>query len=225
MKYVREATDREAINREALNWESFNQGDLRYETPAPASSEYRRPEQITLRPSVRRNWSHFATVAFAIYVTVASLAPLLLSTVLGISLFDAHSDLVRGAIAKGDLMVSHTISADRLVAGDVVILRDANSWKLEVRQVVDVTTLRGSSTISTTSGTNSALTEVFTLSNDSSVRFITSHIPFLGFVSIFLNSLAIKIAVTAGIVFINIYAYFRRRHPVRDGQRMVLASR
>lgn len=220
MKNLREATD-----RETLDWESFNQGDLRYEMPESASSGFRRSEQITVRRSIRRDWSHFANVTFAIYVTIASLAPLLLSTVLGISLFDAHSNLVRGEIAKGDLMVSHTMPADRLVEGDVVILRDANSWKLEVRQVVDVTTLRGSSTISTISGTNSALTEVFTLSNDSSVRFITSHIPFLGFISILLNLLAVKIIVTAGMAFINIFAYFRRRHPRSDGQRMVLASR
>ena len=221
-----DSINREEIKREEFNRDAFNQSGLRYEVPANAPSDFRRPEQIVLHRRVRRDWSHVANVTFAIYVTIASLVPLLLSTILGISVFNAHSNLVNGAIAQGDLMVSHKMPAIRIASGDIVLLRDANSWRLDVREVVDVSSLRGSTTISTNSGSNSALTEVFTLPNNSDVRFVTSRVPLLGFVSMFVNSLALKIFGAVTIVFINIYAFYRRRRPhPGEGQKMVLVSR
>ncbi|MCX6430183.1 MAG: hypothetical protein NTX12_04305 [Actinobacteria bacterium] len=223
--FNREALNQDSINREEINRESLNQS-IRYEVPANAPRDFRRPEQIVLHRRVRRDWSHIANVSFAIYVTIASLVPLLLSTILGISVFNAHSNLGNGAIAQGDLMISHKMQADRIAASDIVLLRDANNWRLNVRQVVDVTTLSGATTISTSSGSNAALTEVFTLPNNSDVRFVTSRVPMLGFVSMFVNSLALKILGAVTIVLINIYAFYRRRRPhPGEGQKMVLVSR
>lgn len=193
--------------------------------PAYESRGRRQGERLFLRRRHRSNWLHVINISFASYVAIVSVVPLLLSSILGVSIFTAKSNTIGGSIQSGQLLVAHTKPIAQLSKGNLVLFRSATNWKLLVRQVTDVTTTGASTTISTNSGSNTALTEVFSLDNFSQVQYVSSYIPFFGFVTMFFSYLAIKVLVVLGVLFANIFAYFRRRLTLPRDDKMVFVAR
>ncbi len=193
--------------------------------PAYVPSGMGRGERLYLRRRRRINWLHVINLHFASYIAIVSVVPLLLSALFGISIFTAKSHIINGNIQSGQLLVAHEKAVAQLSKGDLVLFRSATSWRLLVRQVTDLTTTGASTTISTNSGANTALTEVFTLDNYAQVRYVSSYIPFLGFVTMFFSYLGVKVLVVLGVLFANIFAFYRRRMALPRDDKMIYVSR
>ena len=194
-------------------------------SPGYESRGSRQGERLYLRRRHRTNWLHVINISFASYIAFVSVVPLLLSSIFGISIFTAKSNTIGGSIQTGQLLVAHTKPIAQLSKGNLVLFRSATNWKLLVRQITDITTTGASTTISTNSGSNTALTEVFSLDNFSQVQYVSSYIPFFGFITMFFSFLAVKVFVILGVLFANIFAYFRRRSALPRDDKMVFVAR
>jgi uncharacterized membrane protein SirB2 len=107
----------------------------------------------------------------------------------------------------------------------VILLRSPGSWKLQVREVTDKTTIASSTTISSNSGINTPLSDVFTLENHATIRYVTSYIPFFGYPAMFATWIGVKILAVLAVLVMNIVAYFRRRRLRPRDDKMVFVAR
>lgn len=180
--------------------------------PARKMSTRRQPvEHIVLRRRHKMDWVHTINIAFTFFVALVSIMPWLIAAIFGISVFGVKTSTPALDISRGDLIVSHALSADRVMVGDVVLLRDNNTWNLEIRQVTTRTSAGATTTIATNSGASTPTRSVLSLANATSVHYCSSYIPFFGYFVMIFSSIALKILVVVSVLLLNVTVYFRRR--------------
>lgn len=171
----------------------------------------REVEGIVLRRRHKIDWVHSLNIAFASFVALVSIAPWIITVVFGISYFGAKMDIPAMGVHRGDLIVSHILPVDRVVVGDVILLRNDNTWNLQLREVISIATTGKSTTITTSGSQSASASNVIHFNNASKVRHGTSVIPFFGYFYLFLTSIALEAFVVASVLILNVVVYFRRR--------------
>jgi hypothetical protein len=182
----------------------------------PRGYRRRRGEHIVLRRRHRMDWVHSMTVAFAAYIIAVTIIPFLLASFFGIGFYASKSDNPELTIGRGELMIAHLTPVAKLIPGDLVLLRDKNSWNLQIRQIGSTNTTGIVTTISTNSGLNATSSDVLTMDSNTSVRNITSCIPFFGYVVTFFSSVHGKV-IGAGIIL-----YLNARHQLRKRRSRII---
>lgn len=180
--------------------------------PVSRGRSQRRPlEHIVLRRRHKIDWVHTINVAFTSFVALTSILPWLVTAVFGISAFGVTTSVPALNVSRGDLVVAHVLSVDRVVAGDVLLLRDNNTWNLKIRQVTTKTSAGDTTTIATNSGVSTPTEDVLTLANATSVRYCSSYVPFFGYLVMIFASIALKTLVVVSVLILNVVVYFHRR--------------
>lgn len=171
----------------------------------------RRVEHIVLRRRHRTDWVHSFNIVFASYVGLVAILPWMITALFGVSIFGTKSGTPGLGMARGDLIISHVMPAERAQTGDVILLRNNNSWNLQVRQITSKTTTGNSTTLITNAGGTTSMSDVFTLNNSENVHYGSTYIPYLGYIVIFFTSIYVKAATVAAILAMNLLVYLRRR--------------
>jgi hypothetical protein len=208
-----------------INSDQFPRPEFVRVDPQFTRRNSRRGEQLFLRRRHRVEWLHAMNVTFASYVALVSIAPLLLSALFGVSVFTSKSNTIGDTVQPGQLLIAHSTPVALISTGDLVLFRSPTSWKLLVRQVTDKTTTGTSTTLSTNSGANTSLTEVFSLDNYSKVRYVSSYIPFLGYVTMFFSLMLVKVLVVLGVLIANVVAFYHRRRRRPLDEKLVYVAR
>ena len=168
-------------------------------------------DQIVLSRRHRTDWVHSMTVAFATYVILVTLVPVILSGIFGIGFYASKSENAELTIGRGELIISHLTPVARVIPGDLVLLRDSNTWNLQIRQVGSTNTIGLVTTISTNTGLNATSSEVLTMDSNAPVRNITSAIPVFGYFVTFFSSAFGKVLGAAFIFYLNLRHLVRKR--------------
>ncbi len=185
------------------------QPGVAYVQPSRGYLRRRRGEHIILRRRHRMDWVHSLTVAFAGYIILVTVMPFILSGFFGIGLYASKTNNPELTIGTGELMIAHLTPVAKLIPGDLVLLRDKNSWNLQIRQIGSSNTTGIVTTISTNSGLNATSSDVLTMDSNTPVRNVTSCIPFFGYIVTLLSSALGKL-VGAGVIL-----YLNARHQLR----------
>ena len=157
------------------------------------------------------NWMHFINFVFVAYIAFTSIAPAILSTYFDREIFAASSSNARANIYRGDLMVSTLVPPSKLKVNDVVLLRNEETWKLEVDQVQAISTSSNGDSITVTTNSSSATgSRSYATNSPTRIHEITSIISGIGDLSIVLASVFTKIVVYTSLFIVNIIVYMLR---------------
>lgn len=179
-------------------------------TQSPSHSR-RRVEHIVLRRRHKIDWVHNINIAFTSFVALVAVLPWIITTVFGFSVFGAKTSSPALDIARGDLVISHAMPVNRVNSGDVILLRNNNTWNLQLRQVTSKTTTGNTTTLITNSGKTTPMKDVFTVNNNSYVHYCSTYIPYFGYFTIFFTSIVLKTLVVVGVMTLNLVVYIQRR--------------
>ena len=185
----------------------------------------RRGEHLVLRRKNRLDWVHSLTIAFAAYIIIIAIVPVMLSAFFGIALYSAKASHAELTINRGELMVTHMTPVARLIPGDPVLLREKNSWNLQVRQLGSTNTIGVVTTISTISGLNATSSDVLTMDSATPVRNITSAVPFFGYVVTFFSSILVQLIGAALILYLNLRHQMNRRRLRTIDEKVVFVAK
>jgi hypothetical protein len=205
----------------------YAQPQVQYAQPQPGvaflqdrpSVEYRRRrrDHLVLRRRQGVDWLHTMNVIFATYIAAVTIVPLALSSLIGITLFSSKTNNAGLTITRGELMVAHSTSVNRLIPGDIILLRDKNSWNLQVRQLVSTSANGNLTSVFTNAGVDGTVSDVTTIDSSSSVRKVTSSIPFFGYVVTIFGTIFVKFWAAMIVLALNIgHMYRRRRRRIID---------
>lgn len=170
-----------------------------------------RHDQIVFRRKHRLDWVHSMTVIFASYVILVTVVPFILSGIFGIGFYASKTESAELTIARGELLISHLTPVARVIPGDLVMLRDMNTWNLQVRQIGSINTTGLVTTISVNTGLNATSSEVLTMDSNTPVRNVTSAIPIFGYFVTFFSSALGKVLGAAIILYLNYRHLIRKR--------------
>ncbi|MEI9907607.1 MAG: hypothetical protein WDO06_06705 [Actinomycetota bacterium] len=123
---------------------------------------------------------HVLNVAFAAYIVAVTLIPFLLTAFTGVSLYSSKTSVPGLTIERGELMITHATPVARLIPGDIILLRDKNSWNLQVRQLVSTAANGRLTSVFTNSGVDGTVSDVTTIEGTANVHKVTSSIPVFG---------------------------------------------
>lgn len=191
--------------------------------PRPAARLIATPAQA---PHVRRmhfrkrrqlNWVHGVNTFFVTFIVLVSVVPAILSSFYGVAIYASRAPHPGASIAQGDLMVSHVMPASGLKANDVVLVRDGNTWQLDVRQVTSNTTGSGISTLTTESTGGLAIDKTYAMPADTKVYQVLTIVPKLGYVPMYVASTVIKVFGGLFILILNLTIHYRRSRQRRMG--------
>jgi hypothetical protein len=201
------------------------QPGVAYVQPSRGYVRRRRGEHIVLRRRHRMDWVHSLTVAFAAYIIAVTIIPFVLSGFFGIGLYASKTDNPELTIGRGELMIAHLTPVAKLIPGDLVLLRDKNSWNLQIRQVGSTNTTGIVTTISTNSGLNATSSDVLTMDSNTDVRNITSCIPFFGYIVTFFSSVLGKLIGAGVVLFLNAQHQLRKRRARVIDEKVVFVAK
>jgi hypothetical protein len=158
------------------------------------------------------DWLNIFNITFIAFIALVALVPTLLSTIFGVAFYASSSSNAQESIYSGDLMVSKLTPTSNLNLGDVLLLRNEYTWKLDVRRVTIASTRDAGdlTTIATESDKGSASSDAYVLNSKTLVHRVTSVIPKFGDVTIILTSIFAKIGVGVTLLIINVVVQVRR---------------
>ncbi len=188
---------------------AFNRPKLtprRVATPAEPSQVRR----MHFRKRRQLNWVHGINTLFVAFVVVVSLIPAILSSVYGVAIYASKAPHPSAMIATGDLIVSRALNAADLKVNDVILVRDANTWRLDVRQVMSSTSSSGMTTVATMTTGGTATEKSYTMQTGADSFKVSTIIPKLGYVSMFLASTLVKVLGGFLILLLNLIVHYRR---------------
>jgi len=201
------------------------QPGMQFVQPPYVYGRRRRSEQLILRRRYRRDWVHSLTVAFASYLILVTIIPLVLSGIFGVVLHASKSDNPELGIQNGELMISHLTPAVRLIQGELVLLRDKNSWNLQVRQITSTSTTGTTTVLTTNSGFSATSSDVLTMESATNVRNITSVVPIFGYIVSFFSSVFGKMIGAAIILVLNVRHMLRKRRGRIHDERLAFVAK
>ncbi len=176
-----------------------------------------RARRVKVRSKRKINWVHRINNLFVVYLVIVLTFPIVLSSAFGMAIYASKSSHPNALIFSGDLMVSKVLTASQLNVNDLLLVRDPNSWKLGIRQVISSATNGGVSTITTASIHSVPVNETnFSASNARSYK-VSQVIPKLGYVPIVLASSLTKGLVLLALLILNLTVYLRRFRKPRFG--------
>lgn len=187
------------------------QAPAKIATPTPKHSH--RPHLPKRR---KINWAHGINTAFVLYITLVAIVPAVMTSAFGIGIYASKIAHPGASISKGDLMISELIPAPDIKVNDVLLVRDSNTWFLDVRQVSSNTSSGGLATIATAATSGSPFDKTYVLSKNSNVFRIMRTVPILGFVPIILASTITKVLGGLFLLVMNLYVHFRRARRRRE---------
>lgn len=156
------------------------------------------------------NWVHGINTLLVAYVLMVAIVPAVMSSAFGTAVYASKVAHPGALIAKGDLMVCTELPASQLKVNDVLLVRDGNSWRLDVRQVTSVATTGDLSTITTASTGGAAIDKTYVLPKDGGSYKVSRVIPKLGYVPIVLSSTIAKVLGGLFILVLNLMVHYRR---------------
>ena len=184
-------------------------------TENPSGSEFppRRPHRLH-RPRFRRrrhpNWVHGINTLLVTYIVLASILPSILFALFGVSVYASKAAHPAASIARGDLMIASEIPAVGLKVNDVILIRGANTWRLDVRQVVANSFDATNATVTTAATSETPSQSTFVMAVASPVHEVSTIIPKLGYVPMFLSATASKVFGALAILILNLGVHYRR---------------
>lgn len=174
----------------------------------PAGPSHARRMHFRKRPHL--NWVHGVNTAFVGFVVVVSLVPAILSSADGVAIYASKTPHSKATIATGDLIVSRVVPASNLKVNDVLLVRDANTWHLDVRQVTSSTSASGTVTLATTSTGGAATEKIYVMPESAKTFRVSSIIPKLGYVTMVFGSTLVKVVGGFFILVLNLIVHYRR---------------
>ncbi len=178
------------------------------------------PAQVSrmhFRKRRQLNWVHGVNTLFVAFVVVVSLIPAILSSVYGVGIYASKTPHSRATIATGDLIVSRALPASDLKVNDVILVRDANTWHLDVREVTASTSASGTTTLATTTTGGTATEKTDTMLAGTEAFRVSTIIPKLGYIPMFFASTFVKVLGGFFILILNLIVHYRRsRRRVRQ---------
>ncbi len=163
------------------------------------------------------NWVHGVNTLFVAFVVVVSLIPAILSSVYGVAIFASKTPHPSAMIATGDLIVSRALPASDLKVNDVILVRDANSWHLDVRQVTSSSSASGTTTLATTTTGGTATEKTYAMPIGTTAYRVSTIIPKLGYIPMLFASTFVKVVGGFFILLLNLVVHYRRsRRRVRQ---------
>ncbi len=167
--------------------------------------------RVQVRSKRKVNLVHGINALFVAYLLLVSVMPSVLSSAFGMAIYASKSSHPNAQIFSGDLMVSKVLPASELKVNDLLLVRHANSWKMDVRQVTSSATNGGISTITTASihGGDSVGETNFSANNEKSYK-VSQLIPKFGYISIILTSSLTKGFGLLALLILNLAVFIRR---------------
>ena len=147
----------------------------------------------------RRSWAYRVNTLLIAYLLIATIFPLILSSMFGLSAHASRISHPGARISSGDLMVSHSKLARDLVVNDIILIRLGQNWKMDVRKVTSVTSAGKMVVLKTISTGNKATAHSEEFTKNENAYLVSKVIPHLGYVPLILGSGWMK---TIGLLFI-----------------------
>ena len=107
-------------------------------------------------------------------------------------------------------MIASEIPAVGLKVNDVILIRGANTWRLDVRQVLANSFDASNATVTTAATSGAASQSTFVMAVASPVHEVSTIIPKLGYVPMFLSATASKVFGALVILILNLSVHYRR---------------
>lgn len=159
---------------------------------------------------LRLNWVHGINTLFVAYIALVLVLPAILSSFFGLSIYASKVAHPGVSISSGDLMICRVVPAVGLKVNDVVLVRDGNIWRLDVRQITSNSSDATNSTITTASTSGTPTTKTFVMPIVSSMYKVSSIVPKLGYVLIFFGATITKVIGALFILILNMTVHSRR---------------
>lgn len=181
----------------------------------PSGTEFmphrpRRAHRARVRHRRHLNWVHGINIMFITYIVLVSILPSIVSSFFGISVYASKASHSAVSIAAGDLMICREIPAVGLKANDVVLIRGANTWRLDVRQVTANSFDAKNATLTTAATSGAQIQTTMQMPITSPVYRVSTIVPKLGYVPMVLSSTISKVLGALVILILNLSVHFRR---------------
>lgn len=149
----------------------------------------------------RKNWSRRLNIAFTTLATTALILPAILTVYLGIGFHTVVTGSMRPTIQPGDLLISRILPVSQVKVGEVVLLLNPTTDKLQAHRVITKTTSGDSTTFVTKGDANPVPDTPVTLGPAALTRHVTTVVSKVGYVLSFLSSTLGKM-ISAGLFLI-----------------------
>jgi hypothetical protein len=158
----------------------------------------------------KMRWIHGINIAFITYMLIVNITPMILTNYLNVAIYPSKVAHPGVSIFQGDLMIASVMPIADLKINDVLLVRDSNTWNLDVRQVMSKASSGDMSIVVTVPTGGLPINKTYILQKSTDVHKITNIIPKLGYVPIVLASTMARIVAGLFWLIINIVARFRR---------------
>ncbi|MBI3430488.1 MAG: hypothetical protein HY050_10680 [Actinobacteria bacterium] len=188
------------------------------ETPGVHAAPHLRAHRLHLRRRRQVDWGLRISMLFISYLVLIAIVPIVLSSASGIAIQVSKTSLTNPLIARGDMMVYSKLPVSALKVGNVLLMRDENSWRFHIGEISSITENGADSTIattSTTSGGRSVTHHSLVLPNTSEVNQVYQVIPKLGYLSLIFSSALVKVGGGVLILILNLIFHRRKWRPNR----------
>lgn len=168
-------------------------------------------------PRRRISWIHGINTLLVTYIILVSVLPAMLSSFFGIGVYASKVSHPYASISAGDLMITRQLLARDLRVNDVLLVRNADTWRLDARQVTARTKDATGTILTTVSTRGQSSTRQFSMSDTSKVFKVSTIVPKLGYVPMILSSTLTKVLGGLFVLFLNVRVHFQRSRRRRLG--------
>lgn len=184
-----------------------------HQNPSASEFEPRGPRRAHRERRHRRrhlNWVHGINIVFITYIILASVLPSVMSSFFGVSVYASKAAHPTASISRGDLMISREFPTVGLKVNDVILILGADTWRLDARQVIANSIDANNATLTTAATSGAPTQTTMTMPVTSLVHRVSTIVPKLGYVAMFLSATLTKVVGSILILILNLSVHYRR---------------